>query len=78
MESDRRLGTRSIQVVYEKLYDSKSVPGMVNWMCVFLVHSPCAGKERTKMGTPRWVRITASLGELVRYVYLGLEVVIMI
>lgn len=51
---------------------------MKNLMYIFLLHSPYADKERLKLETPQWVRITASLRELVQYVYLGLEVVIMI
>lgn len=51
---------------------------MVNLTCIFRVHSPFAGKDRLKVETPQWIRIAVSLGELVQYVYLGLEVVIMI
>lgn len=51
---------------------------MVNVMWMFLIHSLYAGKERTEVETPQPVSITDSLGELVQYVYLGPEVVIMI
>lgn len=86
MESGSCPSTCSLQVIYAKAIRTESPDLRDGKRDVHASHSfsvrthvrTYAGKERAEVATPQRVSVTASPGELVQYVYLEPEVVIMI